>query len=240
MVSKTRMLKRVVDFAWKDVAAGLSESPALLDYRDDRGRNWLHLCCSVDPKNRPRGGSDSIKTSDVLLAAGLDLNEPAFREGDWKATPVWYCVARGRNLGLLKHLLRLGADPNHSLWAAGYSDQLTAIKLLVASGAELDAVAEAETPFLGAIKTSHFRSARLLLELGADVDFRDPGGMTALHYMLKKNSDAKHFRVLLKYGCRGDIPDLDGRTAAEIMARKLAPEFRKLAARLVADPSGLG
>jgi ankyrin repeat protein len=232
------MLERVKDFAWREVATSLSESPGLLDYRDDRGRNWLHLCCSVDPKKRPRGGSDSIKTADVLLAAGLDMNGAAFREGHWKATPVWYCVARGRNLGLLKHLLKLGADPNHSLWAAGFSDQLTAIKLLVAAGAELDAMTEAETPFLGAIKTSHFRSAQLLLEFGADVDFRDPRGMTALHCMLKKSSDAKHFRMLLKYGARGDIPDRDGRTAAEIMARKRAPEFRKLAAQLAADPSG--
>ena len=66
---------------------------------------------------------------------------------------------------------------------------------------------EEETPFLHLVKTSHFRAARALLELGADVDFRDPRGMTALHYMLKKRSDERHFRMVLRDGARarGDL-----------------------------------
>ena len=232
MVSKTRMLERVKNFQWKEIESGLADSPELMGFRDERGRNWLHLCCSVDPSKRTRGGPHSIRTADVLLEAGFDLNEEAFREGDWKATPVWYTVARGQNLALLEHLLGLGADANHSLWAAAFREDLGAIELLVDAGAEIDALVEDETPFLSAAKTSHFRAAKLLLDLGADIDFMDPSGMTALHYMLKKNSDEKHFKMLLGYGPRGDISGPDGRTAADMMARKRGPGFRRMAAQL--------
>jgi hypothetical protein len=226
------MNELVRNFEWKKVAAGLAENPKLLGVCDQRGRSWLHVCCSVNPKTRGLAAAGAIKTADVLLDAGLDLDREAFREGSWKATPVWYTVARGENLALTKHLLKRGADPNHSLWAAGFRDNLAAIKLLVAAGAEVDAVAEDETPFLGAIKTSHFRSAKLLLELGANVDFQDSRGMTALHYMLKKGSDPKHVRMVLSHGARGDLPDPQGSTAAQIMARKRDPAFRKMAAQL--------
>ncbi len=106
------------------------------------------------------------------------------------------------------------------------------IELLLNSGAEIDAVAEDETPFLGAVKWSRVRKAETLLELGADVNFRDSRGMTALHYMLKKGSDERHFRTMIKYGARGDLENDAGVTAAEIMRRKRAPSFRKMAEQL--------
>ena len=39
MVSKTRMLERIKNLRAKEVAAGLAENPALLKFRDERGRN---------------------------------------------------------------------------------------------------------------------------------------------------------------------------------------------------------
>jgi hypothetical protein len=232
MASKTRLNRLVRQLDWKQVERALAESPGLLQVRDERRRNWLHLCCSVDPRTRKRGPADSVRTADVLLAAGLDLNREAFREGGWKATPLWYAVARGRNLTLARHLLELGADPDHCLWAAAFRDDVAAIRLLVGAGAEIDAVAEDETPFLGAVKTSHFRAAKLLLDLGADADFQDRHGMTALHYMLRKGSDEKHVRMVVSHGARGDLPDPQGATAAQIMKRKRSPGFRKLAEQL--------
>ncbi len=101
-----------------------------------------------------------------------------------------------------------------------------------ANGARLDPVTEGETPFLGAVKWSRFRGAKALLELGADPNYRDGTGKTALHYMLKKGSDAKHFKMLVRHGARGDLPDDEGVTAAEIMGRKRDLAFRKLAAQL--------
>ena len=56
--------------------------------------------------------------------------------------------------------------------------------------------------------------------------------MTALHYMLKKNSSAEHVEMLVRQGARGDIPGPDGRTAIEILGKKRKPELRSLAERL--------
>lgn len=234
MISKTRMLGLVRDLRWRDVKAGLSESPKLLGFRDARGRNWLHLCCSVNPKKRGLKAADSIKTAEVLLRAGLDINREAFREESWKATPLWYAVSRsrGHNFALARYLLGHGSDPNHCLWAAAFGEDPAMIELLVKHGAELDPVHEDATPFLHAVQWSRFRGAVAMLEHGADPDFQDSHGMTALHYMLKKGSDARHFRMLVEHGARGDLPNEDGITAAEMMARKRSPAFRRMAEQL--------
>lgn len=229
MVSKTGLTEEVKAFDWRSVDADLSEAPTLLGHRDKRGRNWLHLCCSVDIRGKPSAARDSIRTADVLLEHGLDLQQIAFTEGAWKATPVWFAVARGRNLGLAEHLLERGADPNFSLFAASYNDDRTAIRLLIRYGATVDDTSSGGTPFLGAVQWSRFGPAEELLDHGADVDHRDASGMTALHYMLKKRSDIQHIAMVVAHGARGDIPDKDGLTAVEIMRRKKDPDIQRLA-----------
>jgi ankyrin repeat protein len=233
LISKTSLLAYVIAFRWREVREGLAENPKLTHLRDQRGRNWLHLCCGVNARQKRLKPEHGIRTSEVLLEAGLDLNEEAFREGQWKATPLWYAVARGENLALARSLLERGADPNHCLWAAAWRDDLDAIRLLLEHGAELDPKDDhGMSPFLAAIGWSRFRAAEALLEAGANVDFQDAQGMTALHYMLKKRSDTKHFRTLAAYRPRVDLKNREGITAAELMERRRDPEFRALAARL--------
>lgn len=228
MTSKTRMEELVRNFAWREVAAGLDESPELLAFRGDKGRNWLHICCG-SPLTPPRSAADSIRTADVLLARGIDLQQEAFREGDWQATPVWFAIGRGRNLALAEHLLKLGANANYSLFAAAFARDHAAIELLLSHGADIENIAEDESPFLGAVKCSHFAEAELLLKHGANPDHRDSIGMTALHYMLKKGSDLRHFRMFVAHGARGDIPDAAGRTAIDLLRRKRDPGFHEIA-----------
>src|SRR2546423_7394311 len=79
------MLSLVQEFRWRDVKEVISETPALIGFRDKKGRNWLHLCCGVNIKKRKLKAADSIKTAEVLLDAGLDINQGAFSEGEWKA-----------------------------------------------------------------------------------------------------------------------------------------------------------
>ena len=177
MISKTRMQNFVKEFRVDEVAAGLREKPALLKYRDERGRNWLHLCASVNVSTVwSRGASkkpgvnprDSVKLAALLLDRGIDVNAPAFKEGNWQATPLWYAVARGRNLPLARFLLDSGSTPEHCLWAACFHEDPKTIGLLVDAGAPLEAVAEEETAMLGAVKHSKFKAVELLLKAGAN------------------------------------------------------------------------
>jgi uncharacterized protein len=231
MTSKTRMLELVKAFDWAAVERALVETPALRGVRDERGRTWLHITCARQPKSEAEVEA-SIRTADALIAAGLDISDAAFTEEEWRATPLWCAVGRGRNLALARHLLELGCDPEHCLWAATFARDHDAIRLLVAHGAKIDALHEGDTPFLGAIKISRFEAAELFLELGANADAKDRDGLTAPHLMLKKGSEAAHFAMLIRHGARGDIPDPKGQTAASIMRRKKDPAFRRLAEQL--------
>lgn len=231
MVSKTSLLEDVKRFDWKAVDAALESRPDLLGHREAREKNWLHVLCATPLKGRKP--TASIKTADVLLAHGIDLHAPAFTEGNWKATPVWWCVAWGRNLRLAEHLLNLGATPDYSMFAACWNDDVPALDLLLEYGALVDDLTAApETPFLGAIGWSRFRYAEALLDRGADVNARNVNGLTAFHLMLKKSADFKHFAMLSTHGARGDIPGPDGKTAIEIMLRKKDERFRQLAMKL--------
>lgn len=229
MASKTSLLPLVRAFDSTAVDASLREKPSLIAHRDERGRNWLHVCCASALDGRePRA---SIRTADVLLARGIDLHDHAFAEGRWKATPVWFCIAFGRNLTLARHLLRLGASAQHSLYAAAYNRDTAAIRLLVTHGADIEeSSGRGETPLLGAVGWSHFEAADALLECGADVNAQNDRGMTAAHVMLKKNSDYEHFAMLARHHARFDLPDAQGQTAADIMSRKRDSRFKTLAA----------
>jgi len=230
MVSKTAMLALVKAFRWNDVDAALRHTRDLIAFRDERGRNWLHVCCAT--KVHGPKVTDSVRTAEVLLAHGLDVDREAFTEGTWKATPLWYAVGRGRNLALAEYLLKRGCNPNHCLFAAAFNDDIPAIRLLGRYGADVNESALDETPFLGAVKISHFGPAKVLLELGADPNYRDRRGMTALHYMLKRGSDKKHFAMLLAHGARGDIPNGQGMSAIDLLSRKRDPAFRRIAVEL--------
>jgi uncharacterized protein len=231
------MLAMVGSLDWRGVARALQENADLLKHRDAKGRNWLHLCCGVYIGADRRKSANCIKTAEVLVDIGLSINQEAFTEGKWKATPLWFAIARGRNLPLAEYLLKRGSNPNYCLWAAAFNRDIPAIRLLVRHGADVndssgDDLAENESPFLGAIKWSHFEAAEELLKLGADVNYQDRKGMTALHYMLKKGSDKRFFPMLIAHGARGDLRNSQGVCAAELIRKKRDGDFRKMAEQL--------
>ena len=157
--SKARILAWVSGFDWRALAPALQAEPQWRDFVDERRRNLLHLCCSVDPARRKLRPADGVRTAQVLLDAGIDIDRPAFTEGAWLATPVWYSVSRGRNLVLTRYLLERGASPEHSLWTAVFSDDLPALRLLIGHGASVDAFAENETPLMSAVKRKRHAAA---------------------------------------------------------------------------------
>ena len=88
MVSKTSLRETVRGHRWEQLRAELAARPDLLGVRDERGRNWLHLCCGA-----PGEAEACIRTADLLLELGLGLEDAAFTEGEWKATPLWFAIS---------------------------------------------------------------------------------------------------------------------------------------------------
>lgn len=222
MVSKTSLIESVRGHRVGEVREALAARPDLLGHRDERGRNWLHLTCSV-PGTGPA-------MADLLLGLGLGLDDAAFTEGEWRATPLWFAVARGQNHALAEHLLGLGCNPNFSLFAAAWNEDRATIRLLLAHGADIEeGAARGETPLLGAVGWSKFGPAEEFLLGGADPDARDGKGRTALHLMLRKGSAAEHFAMFVRAGARGDIPDGEGRAVVELLRRKRDPVWKEIA-----------
>jgi ankyrin repeat protein len=229
MISKTAMLPLVKELRWKEVRDGLTENPDLIGVRDQRGRTWLHLACGVDiTKRQAAAVRNSIKLAEILLEQGLDFNDAAFTEENFRATPLWYAIAFGKNIELARFLLKRDSEPNHCMFAAAYNDDAAAIRLLAQNGADIDSEAEGSTPLLFAVQWSHFKAAEELLKRGADPNYQDSKGMTALHCMLKKGSDKKYVSMFLSYGAKTDIKNKAGATAATIMVKKRDPDFRRM------------
>src|SRR5690242_4206045 len=105
MISKTAMEKLVKELRWKEVRDGLAENPDIVNVRDKRGRTWLHLACAVDMHKRRAAVRDTVRLAELLLERGLDINDAAFTEENFKATPLWYAVAFGKNIVLARFLL---------------------------------------------------------------------------------------------------------------------------------------
>src|SRR5215831_14378941 len=229
MISKTAMVPLVKELRWQQVRDGLAGNPDLIGVRDKRGRTWLHLACAVDMSTRhPSAVRDSIRLAEILLDRGIAINDAAFTEEDFRATPLWYAVAFGKNIELARFLLKRGSDPNSCMFAAAYNDDAQIIRLLAENGAAIDPEAEGSTPLLAAVQWSRFKAAEELLKQGADPNYQDLKGTSALHCMLKKGADKKYIRLILGYGARTDIENRAGATAAAIMLRKRDPDFRRM------------
>lgn len=233
-MSKTRLFRSIKALDVEAVVSLLAANSALIRVTDDRRRNPLHFLCGLpaDPKTSPR----SLALARRLLDAGLDVNAPAFVEGAFQATPLWYAISRGSNLPLARFLLTHGSSPENCLWAAAFAENLEAIDLLVRSGASLDPVTEDETPFLGAIKWSRFAGAERLLRHGADVNFQNSKGLTALHLVLKKNSDRRHVEMLLRHGANPTIESRDGKSPLDLVAHRRDKTYFTLLSRRSAPP----
>ncbi len=170
---------RVWDF--KAVAAMLRAAPELVRATDPKGRMALHIVCAAKAmrKDDPHG----LKTVGVLLKAGAGLEDivPMDEdEGDFRANPLWYAVARGENLALVRFLIKRGADASYSLWAAVYRDDAVLCRTLLAAKPRLNLRAHGETPLFYAARLQRLKALPLLLEAGADPAIADDRGRDAV------------------------------------------------------------
>lgn len=171
---------------WDKSTAGaiLRADPALVSAMDPKGRTALHLACAVAPGKSPDlGEADGIGTVTELLRAGAGLEHEVPMdedEGDFRATPLWYAVARGENLPLVRYLLKQGADASYSLWATVWRDDDEMMRWLLKAKPRLDLRAHGETPVFYAARLQRLKTLSLLLDAGADPSIADDQGRNAL------------------------------------------------------------
>lgn len=171
--------------AWNVAAlrALLEASPKLARATDSKGRTALHLVCAVKPGGEALGEPNGVETVAALLSVGADLEAEAPMaedEGDFRATPLWYAVARGENLPLAQFLLKRGADASYSLWAAVWRDDVALCSELLKSNPRLNLRAHGETPMFYAARLKRLRALDLLIDAGADPMIADDRGRDAV------------------------------------------------------------
>ncbi len=235
-MSKTSLLESVRNLDVDACKALLKPQPSLLRVTDRQGRNLLHLACSASCKELQVSEAVSARLVNFLLDLGLDANT-TLSSARPHTNAVWFAVARGRNATLVKLLVKRGATPR-GLFAAGWLEDIKLIELLVSLGAPLDENVENETPFLHCWKNKRFASAKSLVKRGANLNFQDSKGKTALHYGIEKEFEPTLLKFLVRNGASPELEDRDGVSPRARAARKRDPRFLDASPEIRHDTDG--
>jgi ankyrin repeat protein len=214
-MNKKAFIKSVRKWDLNTVKAALAEDSRLASYADQNGKRPLHHCAEANAQKTGLRVADSIKTARALISAGADVNavRVIMDEGEeFHARPLWYAVAWGKNLELARFLLDNGADPNGCMFAAAWDENIEIAKLLHSRGAEIDPVAQGETPLLLIIKSWRLKLLDWLIANGADINFQSPNGYSALHFAIKRKYTAEQIQLLLDHGANPLLKAKDGST----------------------------
>lgn len=188
-MSRTAVLEAVRKLDLDRVRQVLVSKPDLAGAADREGRGMRHLACSADPAKCRVAPRDQVRMVDLLLDGRLEIDQPVGRDS---CTPLFFAVARARNLALVRRLVERGADvraaPGGGLFAAGWWEDIDILKFLIRAGADVDVVVGV-TPFLACWCWKRLEAARCLARNGADVDYQDSNGRTALHHGIEKQFD---------------------------------------------------
>ncbi|WP_308638398.1 ankyrin repeat domain-containing protein [Paenibacillus silvisoli] len=187
----------------------LHKEPKWLAWSEEDGKNGLHYLCGQDISGDPQKEEASLQLLKLLLSGGMDMNAihriPDNRCGFFPATPLWYAYTRGRNEKLYTYLLKKGANPNHCMFAIAWYDDVKAAVQFTKHGAAME-----EEAFLSAFNWKRFEIAEWFLKNGANVDYADSEGNTALHLAVKRNFKLDQVQMLLKFGADADQPNKEG------------------------------
>lgn len=224
-MSKAAIIEAVKSLDLPTARRLLEAKPALLTTTDREGRNLLHLASSVSVDDLRLPSRSQVQFVKFLLDRGFEIDLPVGRD---KCTPLFFAVARARNPALVKFLLDRGAKPSNApgggLFAAGWWDDVASLGLLVGAGAPVDVVVGI-TPFLASWCWKRFAAAKAFALNGADVNYQDAKGRTALRHGIEKEFDPSLLAWLVAHGASPDVPDRHGVTARAKASRKRDKRF---------------
>lgn len=221
-MSKTRIIESVRNLDVETTAQLLDSDPTLLTVRNRQGRNLLHIACSASCQKLKIPEGVAGKMVKFLLDRGMDVEEEGLSGRD-PCKPIWFAVAFGRNPTVVKLLIKRGAVPT-GLFAAGWWNDTQILGLLIRAGAPIDVVVGV-TPFLACWCWQRFDAAKFLARKGANVNYQDQKGKTALHYGVEREFDPDLLRWLVKHGASPDIKDRHGVSPREKATRKRDKRF---------------
>lgn len=226
-MSKTRIIESVKNLDLEMTAKLLDASPSLLKVKNRQGRNLLHLACSASCAKLKVPETVGVEMVKFLIDRGLDIEEPGLSGRD-PCTPIFFAVAFGRNPAVVKFMIKRGAKataaPGGGLFAAGWWGDTEILDLLTRAGSPIDVVAGV-TPFLACWCWRRFDAAKFLALKGADVNYQDRKGKTALHHGVEKEFDPALLKWLVTHGASPDITDHDGVSPRLKASRKRAKRF---------------
>jgi len=205
------------------VKSALKQDPGLADFSDQNGKTPLHHCAEINPVKFCLPARESVKTAKALIAAGANVN--ALRiimdEGEeFHARPLWYAIAWGKNYDLAKLLLESGAETDRWLGTAVWDEDVKMSELLLSHGAEIDPVFRGDTPLLHNVKSRRMKLIPWLVKNGANINYQDHRGYTALHYAVKGPHTIAEVESILKLGANPTLKGADGKTPLDLAAEK--------------------
>jgi ankyrin repeat protein len=221
-MSKARIIEAVKNLDLETTRKLLDAKPSLLTVKNRQGRNLLHLACSASCAKLKVSPTVSARLVKFLLDRGLDIEEPGLSGRD-PCPPIFFAVAFGRNPAVVQFLIKRGAKataaPGGGLFAAGWWGDTDILDLLIRAGAPIDVVVGV-TPFLASWCWRRFDAAKFLALKGADVNFQDRKGKTALHHGVEKEFDPPLLKWLVAHGASPDVVDNDGVSPRSKASRK--------------------
>jgi ankyrin repeat protein len=185
--SKTALFNAAKSWDVKVLTALLSSSPDLIDVEDPRGRKAIHIACSVKPGARGTREPNGTRTVSALLERGADLHGYVpLEEGRFKATPIWYAVAHGDNLALVKMLLKRGARADNCLYAAVWNDNADVLREILKTRPPINDAQAGEPVIISAVRWRKLKTLDVLLDAGADVSLHDAKGRDVMFHARRK------------------------------------------------------
>lgn len=192
--------------------------------RRDRGMKFRSLQLEEvfpDPGARDlalAAAKDQTGRIDELLAQGVDINY----QGKHGITPLMWALLFESHDGF-SSLLKRGADPNvkfrdnwqsvmHSTAYAGKDSRFLIEALRHGGNANLvDSSRPYQTPVFNAIIGDGTENLQILLDAGADPNYKMSGGETAI-FTAALIEDYEAAYLLVQYGADPTIQDVNGRT----------------------------
>ena len=206
-----------------EITKALSDEPHLASHVDTIGKTPLHHCAGINARQIGQDVVRSIATATALMSAGADVNAVRIiidGNEEFRATPLWYAIAWGKNPRLARFLLEHQAQPDdNAIRSAIWDQDLETAKLLLSFGGNIDQEIRQQTPLLETVKAKRFKMLDWLVKNGARINFQDGQGYSALHYALKRNHNFKQIEQLLCLGADPQLKARDGATPLSLAKR---------------------